>query len=141
MENSRDISNFFNVGFPYDIDSLAHIVSFWGQKLHHFFSFWAQKNCWTIFTISGPRNSNFLSVSGSRNCTILSVYGARNVAEPFSLFLGPEIVTFCHFRGPEIAPYFQFLVSSNLRKNVIMTKYILPYLKVKSKGTFLVDWK
>ena len=93
-----------------DIDSLAHNVSFWGQKLHHFVSFWVQKYCWTIFTISGPRNSNFLSVSGSRNCTISSVSGPRDLAEPFSLFLGREIVTFFQFLGLEIAPFCQFLV-------------------------------
>ena len=29
----------------YDIYSLAHNVSFWGQKLHHFVSFWVQKYC------------------------------------------------------------------------------------------------
>ena len=28
-----------------DIDSLAHNVSFWAQKLHHFVSFWGQKYC------------------------------------------------------------------------------------------------
>ena len=56
-------------------DSLAYNVSFWGQKLQHFVSFWVQKYCWTIFTISCPRNSNFLSVSVSRNITFLSVSG------------------------------------------------------------------
>ena len=46
--------------------SLAHNVSFCGQKLNH--------------NVSGP----------------------RNIADPFSLFLAPEIVILCQFLGPEI---------------------------------------
>ena len=72
-------------------------------------------------SVSGARNCAFLSVSGSRHIAepfllfmvpeivTFQVSGSRIIAEPFLLFLGPEIVTFCQFQRPEIAPFRQFL--------------------------------
>ena len=70
--------------------SLAHNVSFWGQKLNHNVSFWPQKYCWPIFTISGPRNRDLLSVSGARNRENGSAW-----------FLAPETDIMGQFMGPE----------------------------------------
>ena len=46
--------------------------------------------------------SPIITISGARNWTITSVSGSRNIADPFSLFLAPEIVIFWQFLGPEI---------------------------------------
>jgi hypothetical protein len=53
--------------------------------------------------------SPIITISGARNWTITPVSGSRNIADPFSLFLAPEIVIFCQFLGPEIVKMSQHI--------------------------------
>ena len=55
-QHKQTIEATFHHISSWDIVSLAHNISFWGQKLNHNVSFWPQKYCWPILTISGPKN-------------------------------------------------------------------------------------